>query len=227
MKECPECKRTYPDETLAFCLVDGSILSAPFSPPQPTVASPRNEPPTELIPEHLLPKVKRSSGTKYVAVGLLCLLLGGGAVALIYSLGTSHKNQQDSPASSPSAASSPVTPANLSPTQSLRAYIEAASRRDVPDMKSHLSQGTLSLMEQGARNMNRNLDDMLKEEASQMPPNAANIIYSNERINGNTATVDMTAQGQTATMPLVKENGEWKLALDKFIQDMKNKSTGK
>lgn len=32
MKSCPTCSRTYPDDTLAFCLVDGSILSAPYDP---------------------------------------------------------------------------------------------------------------------------------------------------------------------------------------------------
>lgn len=32
MKACPTCKRTYADETLAFCLVDGSVLSAPYDP---------------------------------------------------------------------------------------------------------------------------------------------------------------------------------------------------
>ena len=112
------------------------------------------------------------------------------------------------------------------PTDALKAYIDAASKKDVAAMKSHLSQGTLKLMEDGAKAMNRNLDDMLKEESGQMPPEAANIKYSNEKVTGDTATVDMTAQGQTATMPLVKENGEWKLALDKFIQDMKSKMGG-
>lgn len=109
------------------------------------------------------------------------------------------------------------------PTDALKAYIDAASKKDVAGMKSHLSQGTLKLMEDGAKAMNKNLDDMLKDESGQMPPEAANIKYSNEKITGDTATVDMTAQGQTATMPLVKENGDWKLALDKFIQDMKSK----
>ena len=31
MKSCPTCKRTF-DDTMAFCLVDGAILSAPFDP---------------------------------------------------------------------------------------------------------------------------------------------------------------------------------------------------
>jgi len=30
MKSCPTCKRTYPDDNLAFCLMDGAVLSAPY-----------------------------------------------------------------------------------------------------------------------------------------------------------------------------------------------------
>src|SRR3954463_3026749 len=30
MKSCPTCNRTYPDDTLAFCLEDGSVLSASY-----------------------------------------------------------------------------------------------------------------------------------------------------------------------------------------------------
>ena len=52
MKACPTCNRTYPDETLAFCLVDGSILSAPYDPhetqhlPAPRSTDPA---PTEVL----------------------------------------------------------------------------------------------------------------------------------------------------------------------------------
>jgi len=50
MKSCPTCKRTF-DDTTVFCLVDGSILSAPFD-PEATRHLPdrRNEPPrTEVM----------------------------------------------------------------------------------------------------------------------------------------------------------------------------------
>src|SRR5882724_2388920 len=53
MKSCPNCKRTYPDDTLAFCLEDGSVLSAPYDSeqtlriPSPRVTAP---PPTQLAP---------------------------------------------------------------------------------------------------------------------------------------------------------------------------------
>ena len=32
MKSCPTCNRTYADETFAFCLADGSLLSPSFDP---------------------------------------------------------------------------------------------------------------------------------------------------------------------------------------------------
>lgn len=32
MKRCPQCSRTYSDDTFAFCLEDGALLSAPFDP---------------------------------------------------------------------------------------------------------------------------------------------------------------------------------------------------
>ena len=37
MKRCPQCLRTYWDETLSFCLEDGALLSAPYDPAQTLV----------------------------------------------------------------------------------------------------------------------------------------------------------------------------------------------
>lgn len=51
MKRCPTCKRTF-DDTLTYCLIDGSILDAPFDPnttltiPEPRQTEP---PPTEVM----------------------------------------------------------------------------------------------------------------------------------------------------------------------------------
>ena len=49
MKKCPECSRTYSDDTLSFCLEDGSLLSASYDPDatqSPTVAISAPEMPT-------------------------------------------------------------------------------------------------------------------------------------------------------------------------------------
>src|SRR3954471_14404456 len=51
MKRCPTCNRTYPDDTLAFCLIDGSVLSAPFDgeTKQPYTSRASAPPPTEIL----------------------------------------------------------------------------------------------------------------------------------------------------------------------------------
>lgn len=51
MKSCPTCNRTYPDDTIAFCLVDGSVLSAPYDPAAttPSPAARDTNPPTTLV----------------------------------------------------------------------------------------------------------------------------------------------------------------------------------
>jgi Flp pilus assembly protein TadD len=51
MKSCPACNRTFED-TFSFCLVDGSILSAPFDPDSPrheSVSESSDPPPTEVF----------------------------------------------------------------------------------------------------------------------------------------------------------------------------------
>jgi hypothetical protein len=69
MKSCPTCNRTFED-TLSYCLVDGSILSAPFD-PHATIRIPevrKAEPsPTEVFlrtgvpqPAELLPTLEAS-----------------------------------------------------------------------------------------------------------------------------------------------------------------------
>lgn len=54
MKKCPQCSRTYPDDTLAFCLEDGALLSASYNPQEtqtPTVAINASEIPTIVANE--------------------------------------------------------------------------------------------------------------------------------------------------------------------------------
>src|SRR5437870_6839251 len=50
MKSCPTCNRTFEDN-LTYCLVDGSILSAPFDP----ATRGNDAPPTEIMPSKSAP----------------------------------------------------------------------------------------------------------------------------------------------------------------------------
>lgn len=110
MKTCPTCRQTYSDESLNFCLADGSLLS---SDPDATLvnATRRADPPeTEVLPSGSeLPRT-RNSALPYVIVGLLALIVGGGAVAIY----TSRTNSVPIPNSSPSQDS--LTPSPTKPT---------------------------------------------------------------------------------------------------------------
>ena len=44
IKRCPECNRTYSDESISFCLADGALLSPPYD------ATREEAPPTEILP---------------------------------------------------------------------------------------------------------------------------------------------------------------------------------
>lgn len=69
MKACPTCNRTYPDDTLAFCLMDGSVLSAPYDPAATKSSGPArdtNPPPTEVLmagPQALPPTQPAAAGS--------------------------------------------------------------------------------------------------------------------------------------------------------------------
>jgi hypothetical protein len=48
MKSCPTCNRTYPDDAQVFCLMDGSVLSAPYDPAAATSRD-SSPPPTQVM----------------------------------------------------------------------------------------------------------------------------------------------------------------------------------
>ena len=122
------------------------------------------------------------------------------------------------PASTPSNAATPPSaaqPAGLSPTDAVRGYYEAGLRNDVASVKRFLSRASLQMMEDVAQRQGKTLEQLLGEagamEARKTPP-----MFSNERIAGDTAYVDIRAPGQPAlTMRLVREGGEWKLDFGK------------
>ena len=88
MRQCPTCNRSYGDETLTYCLADGSLLSDQYdSGATQRIPLPREtNKQTELL--HLTPPTAQSTRRDtplitYVVIGLLALIAGGTIVALI------------------------------------------------------------------------------------------------------------------------------------------------
>lgn len=106
-----------------------------------------------------------------------------------------------------------------SPTATAKAFYEAAKARDAAGIKSTMSKGSLDMMEKFAKMQNKSLDDALKEPNASPPP--ANFEARNEAITGDTATVEVKDEkGNWEKIPFVKEDGKWKIALDKAMGGM-------
>lgn len=153
--------------------------------------------------------------------GIVILAIALGALVFSAACGSSANNagSSNSATSTPSTNTSPPTrPAGMSPTETLKAYFDVAKRKDIEALKKFLSRGTMQVMEEIAKGQGKTLDQMFKEGAerdAQMPMPE----FTNEKIDGDTATVDIKAPGKPiVSMQMVKEDGEWKLAVDKMLQ---------
>lgn len=109
-----------------------------------------------------------------------------------------------------------------SPTKTFKAFFEASKKKDVPGMKKTLSKGTVDMFDKLAKEQKKSLDDMLKDIDKDDNKDEKMPETRNEKITGDTATLEVKNEktGKWDTLPFVKEDGEWKIALDKFIENM-------
>ena len=124
------------------------------------------------------------------------------------------QNAQNTAAAQPKAEETQPT---RSPTDTLKALNEASKAKDVAAIKSLLSSGTIALTEQLAQEEKKSADELLRDD----PPFAKLPELRNEKITGDTATVEVKndVSGDYETFPFVKENGEWKVALDVYLKE--------
>ena len=110
-----------------------------------------------------------------------------------------------------------------SPTNTFKAFYEAQKKKDVEGMKKTLSKGSMAMLEKGAKEQNKTVDKALSEglespggKTDKMPE------YRNEKIDGDNATLEVQNEESKKwdKVYFVKEDGEWKLALDKTVEEL-------
>ena len=108
----------------------------------------------------------------------------------------------------------------MSPTETMKALNEASKTKDIETTKKLVSRSTLVLLEKSAKEQNTTIDELLKKDNGapfqELPETR------NEKITGDAATVEVkdTATNNWEILPFVKEDGIWKIALDKFLDDI-------
>jgi hypothetical protein len=114
-----------------------------------------------------------------------------------------------------------------SPTATFKAFFEASKKKDSVAMKKSLSKSTVEMFDKLAKEQNKSTDEMLKgldkDGKEEKIPETRN-----EKITGDSATLEVKNDktDKWDTLPFVKEDGEWKIAFDKFIEDMMIKGLG-
>ncbi|HEY0428045.1 MAG TPA: hypothetical protein VGC76_09720 [Pyrinomonadaceae bacterium] len=116
-----------------------------------------------------------------------------------------------------------LTGKTRTPTETLKALSEASKKKDVDGIKKLLSKGTLQLLDKVALDAKTTPDELLKKEGGAPMKDLPEL--RGEKIEGDTATVEVKNDitGDFEQMPLVKEDGEWKVAFDKYLDVMKQK----
>ena len=104
-----------------------------------------------------------------------------------------------------------------SPDAAFKTYYEAALRRDTEGMKKTLSKSALKYFAEMARAARKTTEDGLRANAEAMPQQLPET--RNEMVNGDGATLEIrdAGSGQWETVEFVKEEGAWKLALDRAV----------
>lgn len=110
-----------------------------------------------------------------------------------------------------------------SPTATFKAFYEAQKKKDVEGMKKTLSKSSLAMMEKAAKDQNKTVDKALTEGMESPGANTDKMPETrNEKIDGDNATLEVQ-NDQTKKWDkvyFVKEEKEWKIALDKTIEEL-------
>ena len=135
---------------------------------------------------------------------------------------TTPNGNSNQPAAAPPAPA--PTTADLSPKDVLKALNTAAKQKNVAEIKRHLSQGTLRMLDKTAEEAGKTPDQILTEEGG--APFSVLPEMREEKIEGETATVEvqnMLDKEEYEKIPFVREAGAWKVALDIYMDDLERR----
>ncbi len=126
-------------------------------------------------------------------------------------------NANSNAASNANDAPEAVIP-TVSPTEVLKALSEASSKKDVEGIKKHFTKKTLELFDQVAKDQGKTVDQILREPDGPPFPELPDI--GAEKIDGASATLEIgdPETGLVSELPFVIEDGEWKIAMDVYLE---------
>lgn len=117
------------------------------------------------------------------------------------------------------ASCSTNAPKPDTPLETLQAYGAAYKRKDYTTMKLLLSEATLKMHQQAAKDQSVTLDDIVQREKLFLPDQKT-AVFRNQKIDGDKATIEMKDAGENwNTVNFVKEGGIWKIDKQSFVDE--------
>lgn len=207
MKTCPACDRTF-DDTMTFCLDDGSLLSAPHKAgvDAPTVVLPvgadhvEQETVVRTVPETVVARAESRTASPTGSKALVYVLASLLGLVLIFV--AVRESGLASWVLGGGGAATPMAAAN--------AFNAACRDKNIGGLKTLMSKQTIGGITQSAKESNKSLDGFLVELAD---IKACQLTEPrNEVINGDMATVEIRSGNDWAPVRFIKEDGGWKIA---------------
>lgn len=106
------------------------------------------------------------------------------------------------------------------PLDSLKAYTKAIKKKDPTTMKLLLTEGTLKMHEQQAKEQGVTVDDIVLRETL-FNQAQTSLKYKPEKIEGDRATIEVeNSFGGYDVVPFVREDGIWKIDKQGFANQL-------
>ena len=155
-------------------------------------------------------------------VNLFLITILAFALGACGSTGTEQKKTDDKPEttsekkSKEKAEKKEVSKTDDSPTKALTEFAKAFQEKDLIGVKKRFSFKTLQVITKDAIAKGGNGDEAIKAfmEKTDLPFKGVPETQ-NEKITGETATVEVKAGDKWVPMPLVLEDGKWRIAFNK------------
>lgn len=106
------------------------------------------------------------------------------------------------------------------PLDTLKAYNEATKENNAAKMKALLSKGSMKMAEDEAKSQNVSVDEIVMRETF-YSPGQTKVEIRNQKIEGEKASIEVkNSYGTWDIVPFVKEDGEWKIAKDRYAEEL-------
>ena len=120
-------------------------------------------------------------------------------------------------------------PAPATPLETLRTYVAAIKKKDTTTMKLLLSDATIKMHQQAAKEQGTTLDEIVQRETL-FSSDQKSVDFKNETNEGDKASIEMkNSSGVWVKVSFVREDGIWKIDKPAFVNsileqnDQKNK----